>query len=169
MSSWNNGKHEVAAWIKLNFPHGTSCLDVGACDGKWFDLLGDHLTMDAVEIYEPYINVYELYLRYRHVYCGDIADFRYPYYDIVLFGDVIEHMTVEKAQQVIDYALQHSKCVIVAVPYMFKQGPMRGNKWEEHIQDDLTPEIFDERYPGFKLIYSIPEYAYYVKDGVHHD
>ena len=166
MSSWDDVKREVVEWIKQNIPIGSTCLDVGPCDGKWFNLLGNHLTMDAVEIYEPYINVYELYLRYRKVYCGDVYNFKYNAYDLVLLCDVIEHMPVEKAQQVIEYASHHCKKMIVAVPFLFKQGVMRGNKWEEHIQDDLTPQLFNERYPGFKTIFTIEgKYAYYVKDG----
>ena len=170
MSSWDDGKQEVVAWIKSTFQKGSTCLDVGPCDGKWFNLLGNHLVMDAVEIYEPYINVYELYLRYRKVFCGDVFQFKYPPYDLVLLCDVIEHMPVDKAQKVIEYATHNCKKMIVAVPFLFKQGPMRGNKWEEHIQDDLTPRLFNERYPGFTLLYRpVNDYAYYVKDGDYHE
>ena len=166
MSSWDFGKQDVVRWICEHFPAGSTCLDVGPSDGKWSYLLGNHMVMDAVEIYEPYINVFELYKKYRRVYCGDIANFTYDYYDVVLFGDVIEHMTVANAQKVIEYASSRCKSMVVAVPFEFKQGPMRGNKWEEHIQDDLTPELFDIRYPGFTLLCRpVRDYAYYVKDG----
>lgn len=167
MSSWDFGKREVIAWIKQNVPQGATCLDVGPCDGKWWYLLHDYLTMDAVEIYKPYIDVYELKDKYRNVICCDIYDLLYPAgFDLIIFGDVIEHMTVHKAQKVLEYASQHCKKMLVAVPFQFKQGPMRGNKYEEHIQDDLTPELFNERYPGFTMIYNaFGKYAYYVKEG----
>ena len=29
---------------------------------------------------------------YNNVYCNDIADFEYDHYDLIIFGDVIEHM-----------------------------------------------------------------------------
>ena len=36
-----------------------------------------------------------------------------------------------------------------------------GNPCERHIQDDLTDELFNERYPGFKLEFAYPDYGYY--------
>jgi len=54
--------------------------------------------------------------------------------------------------------------MIIAVPYLYRQGPMYGNQWEAHLQEDLTPELFDARYPGFRIIHRpVPNYAYYVK------
>lgn len=164
MASYDSGKDEVIAWIKNNFPKGSTCLDVGACDGKWFNLLGDYLIMDAVEIYEPNIVNNRLNDIYRQVLCGDIADCVYNWYDLIIFGDVIEHMTVEKARNVIEYAKYRCRDMIIAVPFMLEQDVQYGNPYEVHIQNDLTPILFDQRYPGFKII-SRPQvnYAYYVK------
>ena len=50
MGSFSKGKDEAVKWIRENFEQGATCLDVGACNGKWYDLLGDHLIMDAVEV-----------------------------------------------------------------------------------------------------------------------
>ena len=77
MASYSEGKIEVIQWIKCHFPKGSTCLDVGACDGKWAMLLGDYMTMDAVEIYKPYIYQNNLHSKYRNVWCGDIADYEY--------------------------------------------------------------------------------------------
>ena len=164
MGSIDSGKAEVIAWVKKNFPRGCSCLDVGPCDGKWFDLLGDYLKMDAVEIFEPNIEKHNLRNKYRTILCGDIADATYNWYDLIIFGDVIEHMTVEKAQKVLSYAKPRCLNMIIAVPYLYPQDEIDGNPWERHIQDDLTPEVFNRRYPGFEII-SRPThgYAYYAK------
>ena len=35
MGSYDYGKTEIVEWVKENFPKGSTCLDVGACDGKW--------------------------------------------------------------------------------------------------------------------------------------
>ena len=165
MSSYQEGKEEIVAWVKEHFRQGATCLDVGACDGRWFYLLGDYLTMDAVEIYEPNIMKYSLYGKYRNVWPGDIADYKYDKYDLIIFGDVIEHMTVRQAQKVLRYARPRCRDMIIAVPFLYEQGEAYGNKWERHIQDDLTPELFDERYPGYQMICR-PQwnYAYYVKE-----
>ena len=60
MASINEGKADIVAWVKNTFPKGSTCLDVGPCDGKWHDLLGDYLVMDAVEVYEPNIHNHNL-------------------------------------------------------------------------------------------------------------
>lgn len=163
MGSYDFGKDEIVAWVKDNFPKGATCLDVGACDGKWSRLLGDYLLMDAVEIFPKNIIDHNLNEKYRNAFCGDVKDLEYEWYDLIIFGDVIEHMTVENAQKVLEYARPRCKDMIVAVPYLYSQGAEYGNPWEVHIQNDLTPEIFNERYKGFKPLIANSEYAYYSK------
>lgn len=164
MASMDDGKDVVIYWIKGNFPKGATCLDVGPCDGKWHDLLGDYLTMDAVEIFRPNIENHKLYEKYRNVYNADVADFEYEWYDLIIFGDVIEHMTVEKAQRVLEYAMPRCKDMVVAVPFHFHQDEQYGNPYEVHIQEDLSPENFKERYPDLQLFRrSKRNYAYYTK------
>ena len=163
MASYNYGKNEIVKWIKDRFPEGSTCLDVGACDGIWSDLLRHHLEMYACEIWKP--NVDKIAGKYEVVFWTDISQLFYPYYDLVIFGDVLEHMSVEKAQKVLEYAKDHCKDYIVAVPFMYSQGELYGNPYERHIQDDLTPELFDERYPGHELLLRPTyNYAYYHRD-----
>lgn len=161
MASYDYGKPEVVKYIRNTFKYKASCLDVGACDGKWANLLNDYLIMDAVEIYKPSIIECGLAARYRNVFNMDIADLEYKWYDLIIFGDVIEHMTVEKAQHVLNYARGRCTDMIIGVPYLYAQGELYGNPYERHIQDDLTHEIFNERYPGFDLLWSKDNYAYY--------
>ena len=163
MGSYNWGKSDVTHWIKENFPEGSTCLDVGACDGIWHSWIGPHLVMDAVEAFGPNINFHNLTRKYRKVYEIDIDDFRYAHYDLIIFGDVIEHMEVEKAQRVLKYAWDRCDDMIIGVPYMYPQDELYGNPYEVHKQPDLTPEIFDERYPGFELIKGSYFYGYYHK------
>lgn len=166
MSSYQQGKTEVKWLIARMVKKGARGLDVGACDGVYWLLLHDIIDLDAVEIYEPNIERNDLVHKYGVVYNMDIKDLKYDHYDVVIFGDVIEHMTVEDAQATLAYAQEHADLVIVAVPYRYRQGPIYGNPWERHIQDDLTHEIFMQRYPGFKLQFGYPNYGYYIS-GVH--
>lgn len=163
MASYEHGKNEVCKWIKDNFPKGSTCLDVGACDGVWANRLNDYLVMDGVEIFEPYLEKYNLSEKYRNIYVSDIEDFEYKYYDIIIFGDVIEHMSVEKAQRVLEYAKSRCKDLIIAVPFKYPQEPYNDNIYEAHIQDDLTEEIFAERYQGFETLVWFWNYCYYHK------
>ena len=167
MASYDYGKIEIVNYIYQHFAPGSTCLDVGACDGKWARLLKHYLTMDAVEIWKPNIIECGLAARYRNVFNMDIADLEYKWYDLIIFGDVIEHMTVENAQKVIDYARGRCRDMIIGVPFQYPQSEIYGNPYERHIQDDLTAEIFDERYPGFEvLIQPLRNYAYYHLGGV---
>ncbi len=159
MSSYDFGKNEVVEWIRRSFPEDSTILDVGACDGKWRKLLYDYPNMDGVEIFTP--NAIRCSGLYRKMFEKDIADLEYDYYDLIIFGDVIEHMEVEKAQKVLEYAEGRCKDFIVAVPYEYKQGMIYGNPYEVHIQDDLTPEIMDERYHLQLLHDTGMKYAFY--------
>ena len=155
MGSLSDGKQEAVQWVKEHFQRGDTCLDVGACNGVWYDLLGDYLKMDAVEIFKPYINKYKLKDKYNKVFNTNVCIFKYDYYDLIILGDVLEHMAVNAAQNVIEYAKQHCRNLLVSVPFGWEQGAIHKNPWEVHIQSDLTSELFDERYPGFKPIYQI--------------
>lgn len=165
MASLNIGKPEAVKWVKDHFKLGAECLDVGACDGKWFDLLGDYLYMDAVEVYAPNITKHNLIDKYETVYNVDIREMEYDFYDLIIFGDVLEHMSVEDAQKVLAYAWDRCDDLLVAVPYMWVNRSHYGNPYEVHIQDDLTPENVRERYPGLKALYITPKYGYYTKGG----
>ena len=164
MSSSDQGKAEAVKWILDNLKPGDTALDVGAGDGKWAALLKGYLLMDAVEVFWPNISNHELYKKYHNTYIADIRDFKYTYYDLIIFGDVLEHMTVQDAQNVINYARARCLYMLVAVPFNWPQGAIYGNPYEVHIQPDLTPELFNKRYPGFKCIYQTYNYGYYILD-----
>ena len=163
MASLDVGKKETVNWICNNFSKGSTCLDVGACDGKWGKLLNDYLIMDTIEIYEPNITKHNLNKIYRHAFKGDVRDFIYKHYDLIIFGDVLEHMSVEEAHKVLEYAWDRCRDLIVAVPYQWVNRSHYGNPWEIHIQDDLTPKNVLERYPKLKPLFIYERYGYYTK------
>ena len=161
MSSYFYGKPEICAWIRKWFPWDAEILDVGACDGLWRRLLPDFPNMDAVEAYAPHLPDLE---GYRQAFLADIRAFEYDYYDLIIFGDIIEHLTPNEARVVLEYARPRCRDLIIAVPYQYEQGAIYGNPYEVHVQDDLTPEIFQTRYPGFEvLLRAADDYCYYRK------
>lgn len=164
MPSLDTGKDIVVSWIRESFPTNSEILDVGACDGKWRQLLPEYDNIDAVEIFEPSARYIEG--MYRNVFNVDILDFKYQHYDLIIFGDVIEHLTIENAQKVLRYAKRRCNDMIVAVPFLYPQGEIYGNPYEVHIQPDLTAEIFAQRYPGFDVLYDTGQrYCFYHKGG----
>ena len=160
MASYDTGKDRMVEWIRTQYREGATCLDVGACDGKWADLLGGYLKMDACEVWEP--NAKYLEGKYEHVFIENIVNLKYDHYDLVIFGDVLEHMPVRDAQRVLAYADAHSTDYIVGLPFNYYQGAIYGNPFERHLQPDLTPEIVAARYPQLEeLLRAAHDYAYY--------
>lgn len=151
MASLDVGKPEVCEWIRANFEPDAEILDVGACDGKWKWLLPEYKNMDAVEAFTP--NAERIQFKYRKVINADIYKLVYQKYDLIIFGDVIEHLEVKQAQEVLEYAKTKCTDMIVAVPFLYPQGAIYGNPYEVHKQPDLTAEVFAERYPGFEVLH----------------
>lgn len=162
--SYSFFKDDVAKYLKEHFNRDARILDVGAGCGTYYNYLGDYFTdMDAVEVFKPNIEMYDLESKYKNVYNVDIKDFEYDKYDIIIFGDVLEHLTVEEAQKVLQYALDRCEEVVVAVPYMYPQDAIKNNIYEIHKQPDLTKENMLERYPQLKYLYGCDAYGYYIK------
>ena len=162
--SYHFGKPEAIEFILKNTTTESKILDVGPGVGTYADLLKEY-SMDCLEIYEGYVEAYNLKEKYKNVYVGDIVDFNTSEYDFVIIGDVLEHLTIEQSHIV----LEKCKNVLVAVPYICPQGGVDFyynehhlvNPYEEHKQSDLTPLIFLTRYPTLGLIWSNELYGYY--------
>jgi hypothetical protein len=105
-----------------------------------------------VEVYLPYIDAFELRKMYRNVFHQNVLGFEYDHYDIVIMGDVVEHLNDEAAQGVVRYARQHSNLLVIAVPYLLEQAGCQLDGSGDHRQPDLTRTVFLERYPGFELM-----------------
>lgn len=158
-STWV-GKQEIRKFLLPTLHPKDKILDVGPGGGTYYNLLGPEYEWTAVEIWHETAKY--LCETYDHVYEGNILDFWYPEdYDLVIFGDVLEHLTAPDAQECVERAKLHSKAIMIAIPYNYPQDAIYGNEAERHLQTDMTPEIFDERYPGFELIFEYKGYAYY--------
>lgn len=157
-------KEEITDYLKSKFDKEATILDIGAGEGTYWNYLSDYFTnISAVEVFKPNIDNYKLEEKYKMVYNENIKDFRYGYYDIIIFGDVIEHLSVEDAQQVLEYTHERCKEMIVAVPYLNPQGIEEDNIYEIHIQNDLTDELMKQRYPFLKNVFKNDFYGYYIK------
>ena len=163
-SSYSYFKEDIKNYLISKHKPNDTILDVGAGEGTYYNLLSDYFKkMYAVEVFEPNIINFDLKNKYRIVYNADIKDFKYGYYDIIIFGDIIEHLDINDAQNVLKYACMRCKELIVAVPYMYEQGIEEDNIYEIHKQPDLTPENVLERYPMLELLYKNDLYGYYIK------
>ena len=156
-------KEEVKNHFFKNVHPNVKILDVGPGCGTYSHLLKERFdNMDAIEIFEPYINQFDLRNKYNNVTIGDIRTFDFSGYDYIIIGDVLEHLSVADAKELISKIQNLDILCLVAVPYNYEQGTYMDNVHETHLQPDLTPEIFSERYPMFKLLIGDDKYGYYV-------
>lgn len=147
----------VVNLIKENFkPKTTRIIDIGVGSGVYRELLSEY-EMDGIEIYEKYIGDFNLIERYDEIFNVDAITFDYTKkYKLAILGDVLEHMSVEDAKTVLTALKKAGISIVAQIPYEYEQGVYDGNEHEIHLQPDLTPDIFMERYAefGFELLQS---------------
>src|SRR5690242_4035508 len=93
----------VLEQLRVAAPAGLSIIgsvvDVGAGSGGWRQFLGPWLPQSrwtAIEIHEPYVDRFMLGSHYHRVVTGDVRDMDpFPPADLVIFGDVLEHMPAD--------------------------------------------------------------------------
>lgn len=156
----------IMDYIKNNFSPDDTVLDVGPNDGRWsFYLRSFFKHMDAVEAFEPYVEQYDLKSKYNNVFISDINDFNFDYYDVIILGDVLEHIEKETAQALVKKLMNKCKQLFIIIPYEFSQDEIDHNTYQMHRQEDITPEVMAQRYPELELIMADQVRGVYIKKG----
>lgn len=156
----------ISGYIQNNFDSNAKILDVGPYDGRWSDRLRKQFHhIDAVEAFEPYVDRFGLKEKYEKIFISDILEFEFDYYDVIIMGDIVEHLTVEQSTALINRIKDKCRQLIIIVPYEYPQDEYDGNKYQIHKQEDLTDEIFKERYPDFDLMINDELRGCYIKKG----
>lgn len=150
MSS-TEGKIETLVWIMNN--NINSILDVGAGSGTYYNLLhGNGIKIDkfdALEVWKPYVEQYSLASKYDRVIQEDARKHNDFDYDLVILGDVLEHMTKEDAIALWSKVSGKAKHAIISIPIIhYPQGHLDGNPYEEHVKEDWTAEEVLETFEG---------------------
>jgi len=153
---WDN---YLMDWITEKYPdRETHILDVGAGHGKYGRLLSGRLykSIDGVEIWPAHAEMLRKSSSYSKIYEEDVRTLEFKgYYDVILMGDILEHMTVEDGQKLLSKLQKICKEIIVIVPYEYPQHELYGNKFEIHLQPDLTLTNVPERYPQLYVLFSM--------------
>lgn len=141
----------IAGLVRHYVPSSERLLDIGAGWGKYRWLLPEY-EMDAVEAWAPNVVKCNLSDYYRNVHVCDIVSHNInDQYGGIIFGDVLEHLSVTQAKLVV-YRAQQIAPLFVAVPFEMPQHEEEGNPYEAHLQDDLNVSIMRERYPMLALV-----------------
>ena len=146
---------DVLKYVSDKWGPQIKMLDIGAGDGKWARVLGSHVRhIDAVEIFEPYIERYNLKELYQNVYLQNFLEFEFDHYDLVVMGDVFEHVTQEEAFNWLTKVRDKVLDLVIIVPFEYRQDwdGVYENVYGHHHQPDLTPMNMLERYPMLRLV-----------------
>lgn len=132
-------------------------VDLGAGDGTYVRLARDVTPPEcrwiAVEAWAPYIPRFGLWDLYDWVIVSDVRHLdpytidRQP--DLVIIGDVLEHMTQLEARGVLARLRDWAHHVLVSVPLVHcEQRDVGGNWFEIHREHWTAQQMRDELGPG---------------------
>lgn len=119
-------------------------LDIGAGEGTYGTLVKEHspeTVRHGVEIWAPYVKTYGLEDIYDKIYVCDARIFFDYKYDLVILGDVLEHMTRDDAVELWSKISSSARAAIISIPIIYlPQGEEEGNPYETHVKPDWTHE-----------------------------
>jgi SAM-dependent methyltransferase len=152
--NWGYLTDDTKIFIEQNIPKDASVLDIGCGHGHYAKICKDHFInkMDGIEIWQPYIDEYKLNNLYKNIYNVNILDFQFDHYDFIIMGDVLEHLSREDGTKLIKKLYPKCHEMLIVVPYNLPQGAVDDNKYEIHLQPDLSDKIMSEFYPELDLI-----------------
>lgn len=150
------GKKQIRQWAetkKIN-----RVLDIGCGMGTYATLLKieRQVLNDAewwgVEAWKQYITQFNLESLYDTVINEDARKLNwnsFPNFDLVIFGDVLEHMTKEESKELVIQALSKSKYVVISIPIVYSpQDEHEGNPFEVHVKPDWSHTEVLETFPN---------------------
>jgi hypothetical protein len=127
-------------------------IDVGPGAGKYGQIAKEILPechTTAVEIWAPYIKQFNLEQIYDRVDVCDGRIYPYPKVDLIIFGDVLEHLSRTDALELWKRISKKTKYAMISIPVIhYPQGDVEGNPYEIHIEDHWTHEDILETFPG---------------------
>jgi trans-aconitate methyltransferase len=115
-----------------------SLLDIGPGSGTYARLLRPRLPstrMIGLEVFEPYVHTYGLHSLYDQIIIGDARTAPLPPVDVVVMGDVIEHMSLADAVTLWARAREAATvAVYLSLPIIeWPQDASHGNEHEAHL------------------------------------
>lgn len=149
-------------------------LDIGVGYGKWGFLIREALDwmpgrhdpaewqtrITGLEAFEGYTSPLYDWV-YDEVIYGDAHEFARTCdgYDLVMMGDVIEHMTKDEGLELLDVLLAKCRNVVIATPVDFFTQEVLENPWEEHKSlwtiEDFAPWTFDYDVAGHTSVVAV--------------
>lgn len=155
------GKDEIVEWCR-ELTNISAIVDIGAGSGtysKMFRKTGLFRTakMIAIEAWEPYIQEYALTERYNTVINQDVRDVDFSKiapFDLVIMGDVLEHISKEDAVKLVNTVSKFTRYAIISIPIIhYPQDAYRGNPYEVHVKDDWSHKEVLESFSNIEKVF----------------
>jgi hypothetical protein len=127
-------------------------LDVGPGVGTYARLLAgpDVAHITGLEVWEPYLTTYHLHDYYDELVVGDVRTTPLPEVDVVVLGDVLEHMARDEAVEVWRRAAEAARvAVYLSLPVVhYPQHEIEDNPFEVHVEEDWDAESVVAAFDG---------------------
>lgn len=150
------GKAAALKFILENIKKDAKIIDVGFGSGIYGKLLRAfyYENIDGIDVYGNNIQELGLDIIYDNIFIENIIDFDFDYYDLIIMGDVLEHIELDSAKNLLSRFVNDKKCgaLLVSIPYEYEQEELYGNHFEKHLQSDVTQDYMKRHYPFLKLI-----------------
>ena len=135
--SLKQGKDLIKNWFGKQTDIKT-IVDLGAGSGTYPKLLGKKYIWKAVEIWGPYIEIFNLKELYQEIRIGDIRYMELPNGDCCIAADVLEHLEKKDAIEVIKKVDEQFKHAVFLIPignvgHTEEDFNWKGNSFERHI------------------------------------
>lgn len=159
-SCTNNGLPALLDWINAN--NISTVLDIGAGAGKYGLEIREHCpnvtTIDAIEIFPEYRQMFDLDRIYDSVTIADARHITSFPYDLVVLGDVIEHMQRSDAIAMWSNIAASARYAYIAMPigiceqegYFIDPDTNRliHNEYEAHVEPVSSEEEILQSFDG---------------------
>lgn len=138
---------------KIKAINPRTVLDVGTGMGDYLELIKTYISSDVVvhgvEVWEPYVEEYSLKERYDQLFIQDVREMTEFNYDLVILGDVLEHMPEDDAVKLWDAISKQARYAIISIPIgHHPQGAWGGNPYEIHHEEDWSIERVLKAFSG---------------------
>lgn len=148
-----SSSEEGKEWIKnklLELKKSNSIekvIDIGVGSGTYFNYFNSiipDVKWAGIEIWDSYVREYNLLKNYSNILISDASELDYSIigkYDIAFVGDVLEHMTKEKALYVIESLSKICKYIFISIPIIYY--PCDEYEYNPHLRH-IKPDWSDE-------------------------
>ena len=155
--------HDRIAALAAERP--VSVLDVGPGVGTYAKLLSDVPVSRIVglEAWEPYVDTYRLTEYYDEIVVGDARTTDLPPADVVILGDVVEHMTRAEGIELWRRCGEAARrAVYLSIPIVhYPQHEIEGNPYEVHVEEDWSHEDVLATFDGIGATWTGTEVGVY--------